>query len=70
MPIAESGGPPGFSGREMQILTALCDTLVPALDVTPDPAGLFARKASDIGVPELAAATLHSITPPLTLRVT
>src|SRR5450432_11764 len=66
----ESGVPPTFSRREMLILTALCDTLVPTLDVTPDPAGLFARKASDIGVPEQAAASISAITTPLAFRAT
>ncbi len=41
-----------FTEREIQVLTAICDTLAPALDAAPDPGGLFARKASDLGVPQ------------------
>ncbi len=55
---------PHFSEREMQMLTAVCDTLVPPVEVSPDPDGLFARKASDIGVPAEVAETLNTMTLP------
>ncbi len=42
----------------MQVLAAVCDTLAPALNVTPDPAGLYARKASDLVVPDSLAQAL------------
>lgn len=52
-----------FSPREMQMLTALCDTLAPA--VAPD--GFLAREASEIGVPEAVAETLTTLTSPTRL---
>ena len=38
-----------------QILPAVCDTVVPALDRANDPDGFFARKASDLAVPPVLA---------------
>lgn len=32
------------------VLRAVCDTVVPAIERTPDPDGFFARKATDLGV--------------------
>jgi choline dehydrogenase-like flavoprotein len=39
-----------FSEQHRAILTALCDTVVPSIERTPDPHGFFSRKASDLGV--------------------
>jgi choline dehydrogenase-like flavoprotein len=36
------------------VLTAVCDTVVPAIERDPDPDGFFARRASDVGVPAAA----------------
>jgi choline dehydrogenase-like flavoprotein len=41
---------PLFSNREMRLLSAVCDTLIPSLTVDPDIDGFFARKASDLDV--------------------
>ena len=45
-------GDGGFSPDERQTLRALCDTLVPRVTGVPDPEGLFARSATDLGVDE------------------
>jgi choline dehydrogenase-like flavoprotein len=47
-----------FNEREMRLVTAICDTLAPALKTTPDPARLYARRASDLGVPQTLADAL------------
>jgi choline dehydrogenase-like flavoprotein len=44
-----------------QILTAVCDTVVPALDRANDPDGFFARKASDLAVPAVLASMLETM---------
>jgi choline dehydrogenase-like flavoprotein len=48
----------------MQVLVAICDTLAPALDVTPDPGGLYGRMASDLKVPEVLARTVEVVADP------
>jgi choline dehydrogenase-like flavoprotein len=53
-----------FTRREMEVLAAICDTLAPALDVTPDPGGLYGRKASDLTVPEVLARTVEVVADP------
>jgi len=44
-------------------LRAVCDTVVPSIQRTPDPTGHWARKASDIGVPEAFEQMLESMPP-------
>ncbi|HWV87017.1 MAG TPA: GMC family oxidoreductase N-terminal domain-containing protein [Capillimicrobium sp.] len=39
-------------------LAALCDTFAPALDAPDDPHGLYARRASDLGIPDAIEQTL------------
>lgn len=39
-------------------LAALCDTFAPALDAPDDPHGLYARCASDLGIPDAIEQTL------------
>ena len=39
-----------LSDAQRAALTAICDTVVPALARDRDPDGLWARKASDLGV--------------------
>ena len=36
---------------QREVLTAVCDTVVPALHEEPDSDGFFARSASDVGAP-------------------
>ena len=51
----------GLSETRRQTLRAVCDTVVPSLAHDPDPHGLWARRASDIGVDgalEAAIATM------------
>ena len=40
----------GFTQTEQRTLRLLCDTLVPRLSATPDPAGFYARSATDLGL--------------------
>lgn len=42
-------------------LTALCDTLIPAVDVPDDPHGFWKRKASDLGVPALVTRAVRDL---------
>jgi choline dehydrogenase-like flavoprotein len=53
-----------FTTRERQMIAAICDTLAPSLDVTPDEGKLFARKASDIGVPDAVTVALETVADP------
>jgi choline dehydrogenase-like flavoprotein len=59
-----SGEQTQFTEREIQILSAICDTLAPALDYVPDPGGLYARKASDLKVPQIYIETIQRTTDP------
>jgi choline dehydrogenase-like flavoprotein len=52
-----------FDEGRRAILRAVCDTVVPSLAREPDPHGLWARSASDVGVPELAEQTLAQLPP-------
>jgi choline dehydrogenase-like flavoprotein len=47
-----AAGPDRLNEGEKQVLRLLCDTLVPRLTVDPDPGGIFARSASDLGIVE------------------
>lgn len=53
-----------FSDRQRAILAALCDTVVPALQRDPDPTAFFARRASDLGVPQAAEQLLSAAPEP------
>src|SRR3954471_1138320 len=66
MPSGEETGTV-LSESQQAILTAVCDTVVPALPRDRDPDGLWARKASDLGV-DLGAAQLISEIPDPELR--
>jgi len=44
-----------------EALTALCDTVVPAVAHQPDPDGFFARRASDLGVPQVLEQMLATM---------
>ncbi len=52
-----------LSDAHRQTLTAICDTVVPAIPREPDPEGFWARRASDLGA-DLALAELISELPP------
>lgn len=44
-----------------EVLRAVCDTVVPAIEHTPDPHGHWARSASSYGVPQALAETLQTL---------
>lgn len=52
-----------FDDRRRATLEAVCDTIVPSIPREPDPHGLWARKASDIGVPQMAQDALSQLPP-------
>jgi choline dehydrogenase-like flavoprotein len=52
-----------IDGQRLEVLRALCDTVVPAIDHVPDPHGHWARSASSYGVPEAVAQTLGGLPP-------
>jgi hypothetical protein len=53
-----------LSDSQRAILTAVCDTAVPSLPRDRDPEGLWARKASDLGVDAGAAQLISEIPDP------
>ena len=53
-----------LSDSQQAILTAVCDTVVPSLPRDRDPEGLWARKASDLGVDAGAAQLISEIPDP------
>src|SRR5512143_114791 len=53
-----------LSDAQRAILTAVCDTVVPSLPRSRDPDGLWARKASDLGVDAGAARLISEISDP------
>src|SRR5918995_81252 len=61
-----SGEEAGGALNEFQraILTAVCDTVVPSIERERDPDGLWARKASDLGVDAGAAQLIEEIPDP------
>jgi choline dehydrogenase-like flavoprotein len=52
-----------FDEARRGILRAVCDTVVPSIERDPDPHGLWARSASDLGVPPVAEETLLGLPP-------
>jgi choline dehydrogenase-like flavoprotein len=61
-----AGGQAGtvLSDAQRSVLTAICDTVVPSLARDRDPDGLWARKASDLGVDAGAAQLISEIPDP------
>jgi choline dehydrogenase-like flavoprotein len=53
-----------LSDSQRAVLTAVCDTVVPSLERHRDPEGLWARKASDLGVDQGAALLISEIPDP------
>ena len=49
--------------QRAEVLRAVCDTVVPAIDHAPDPHGHWARSASSYGVPQALAETLQTLPP-------
>nr|MBA2546292.1 oxidoreductase [Solirubrobacterales bacterium] len=56
-----------LSDAEQATLAAICDTVVPSIERGRDPDGLWARKATDLGV-DVAAAQLISEIPDPAMR--
>src|SRR5258708_34409718 len=54
-----------FNAREMRTLIAVCDTLIPALNESPDPDGFYARSASDLQVAQAIAEAIATLTEPM-----
>jgi choline dehydrogenase-like flavoprotein len=54
----------GLSERQRATLTAVCDTVVPAIERDRDPDGLWGRRASDLGVDAGAAQLIDEIPDP------
>src|SRR5713226_7058069 len=54
-----------FTEQQLKTLTDICDTLAPSLNVSPDPGGLYARKASDLGVAQAVADTIRTVGEPM-----
>jgi choline dehydrogenase-like flavoprotein len=50
-----------LSPRQLETLTALCDTLVPSIDRADDPQGFWKRKASDLNIPRLLAEAVFTL---------
>jgi choline dehydrogenase-like flavoprotein len=53
-----------LSDSQRDVLTAVCDTVVPSLPRDRDPDGLWGRKASDLGVDQGAALLISEIPDP------
>jgi choline dehydrogenase-like flavoprotein len=54
-----------LSEVQRQVLSALCDTVVPSLPQDPDPDGFFARSATDVGVHLALEQQLATMAPDL-----
>ena len=50
-----------LTNRQFETLTAICDTLVPAIDRADDPHGYWRRCASDLNVPHLIVETVFTL---------
>src|ERR1700733_1118881 len=42
-----------LSEAQREVLTSFCDTVVPSVAHEPDPDGFFARRASEVSVPQV-----------------
>src|SRR4051794_37932533 len=52
-----------LSEVQRDVLTKVCDTFVPALEVADDPTGFYARSASDLGIVDAIEQTLAESAP-------
>lgn len=50
-----------LTDAQFHTLTALCDTLIPALEHPPDPHGFWQRRASDLDVPKRLTKVIRNI---------
>jgi choline dehydrogenase-like flavoprotein len=50
-----------LTGAHQEILAAVCDTVVPAIDRADDADGFYARSASDVGVPPVLASMIETM---------
>jgi choline dehydrogenase-like flavoprotein len=53
-----------FSDQDIERLILVCDTLIPSLDVAPDPHGLYARAAGDLNIAPLIAQEIAAVASP------
>src|SRR3954449_4671403 len=56
--------PAPLTDDQRATLRAVCDTVVPSIERTPDPTGHWSRKASDIGVDLAFEQTLDAMPEP------
>ena len=54
-----------LSDSQRAVLTAVCDTVVPSIERSRDPDGLWARRASDLGVDVAAGQLISEIPDPV-----
>ena len=52
-----------LDAQRMEVLSALCDTIVPSIEHRPDPHGHWARSASAYGVPQALADAMATFPP-------
>lgn len=52
-----------FDDGRRRALQAFCDTIVPSIDRPDDPDGFWARRASDIGIPDAVAQAVEGLPP-------
>src|SRR3954449_13602786 len=55
--------PAPLTDDQRATLRAVCDTVVPSIERTPDPDGFWARKATDIGVDQAFEQMLEGMPP-------
>jgi choline dehydrogenase-like flavoprotein len=60
----ESAGTEVLSEKDRAVLRGVCDTVVPSIERDRDPDGLWARKASDLGIDEGAVQMIEEIADP------
>src|SRR5258706_9127187 len=60
-PASTSADESFFTEAELRLLSAICDTLMPAITEPDDPHGYFALAASDLGVPQAVADILAAL---------
>src|SRR3954452_20831582 len=52
-----------LTSEQRDALRAFCDIVVPRIEVADDPDGFWARTASDLAVPDVAAAVIATMPP-------
>jgi choline dehydrogenase-like flavoprotein len=60
-PTSISAGKSFLTEAELQLLSAICNTLMPTITEPDDPHGYFALAASDLGVPQAVANVLATL---------